>query len=295
MKNSSRMTLLVCSCDSYEDLWFPFFKLLKKNWPELNTRIVLNTETKKFNYTGLNIETLNTNMNYKRNTYGERMIKHLERIDTEYIFLMLDDFFLRDSVDETLIDEYIDILDNDSTLATINFDPNNRGGAETSDFRLKELPRVAPYKLNMQAGIWRKEALIKYWSDLDSPWQWEIFGNYQTFDGKDRFYHIKDKQFSPINYGLRKGGWAVYRGKWVKDDVETLFSENDIEIDYDIRGVFDNDSTALFSDKNTLLKYLLRRLKFSQLCSFIFFKLFKKIGFHKKYRTHTDYLSRKNN
>ena len=48
MDNS--VTILVSSCDLYEDAWYPFFKLLKIQWPECEQyRIVLNTETKTYN------------------------------------------------------------------------------------------------------------------------------------------------------------------------------------------------------------------------------------------------------
>ena len=53
-KYMDKIALLVNSCDKYEDLWAPFFTLLKKYWnPEYP--IVLNTESKDFNFEGLNI------------------------------------------------------------------------------------------------------------------------------------------------------------------------------------------------------------------------------------------------
>ena len=52
----NKCTIVVSSCDKYEDLWEPFFSILKANWPELDYQIVLNTETKKYKYPGLEIK-----------------------------------------------------------------------------------------------------------------------------------------------------------------------------------------------------------------------------------------------
>ena len=42
----NRMTMLVNSCDAYEDLWQPFFTLLKRYFAPLDMRILLNTDRK---------------------------------------------------------------------------------------------------------------------------------------------------------------------------------------------------------------------------------------------------------
>ncbi|MEG0415241.1 MAG: hypothetical protein RR565_03835 [Erysipelothrix sp.] len=296
MKIKDKLTVLVCSSDGYEDLWHPFFKLFEKNWEHFNCRLILNTETKKTEFSSLNIETFSF---YNENDilkvgYGERMINHLSKVETEFVFLMLDDFFLRDKVDCTIIEEYLEIMLSDSSISSINFDPTPRGGSEYSqDSRLIELPQIAPYKLNMQAGIWRTDALLKYWNKLDSPWQWEIFGNYDTFSTDDKFLHISSLEYSPVDYGFVNGGWGVYRGKWVVSDVDELFSRNEINIDYLQRGIFDNDPTALFNDKKALTSYLIKRLRFKYFVSFMFFKLRKKMGQLSDCRTHTEYLARK--
>ena len=39
-------SILVTSCDKYEDAWKPFFSLLNIMWPTCPYRIYLNTETK---------------------------------------------------------------------------------------------------------------------------------------------------------------------------------------------------------------------------------------------------------
>ena len=57
-KIKENVTILVNSCDNYDDLWLPFFTLLKKYWVPLNVRVILNTETKKFSLDGMSIEVI---------------------------------------------------------------------------------------------------------------------------------------------------------------------------------------------------------------------------------------------
>lgn len=297
MIDNNKLTILVCSSDGYEDLWEPFFTLFKKNWPECNLRIILNTESKKIQVEGCNLNFVESN-DFSNLTYGSRMIHHLKSIESEYTLLLLDDFFIRDKVNEELLEDYIEIMDSDKKIAAINFDPSERGGKEyyTNDSRLIKLPEIAPYKLNMQGCIWKTEFLLNSWDSSDNPWLWESFGNYTTFNSDYDFLHISDIRFTPINYGYNPKGMGVYRGKWVYDDVFNLFNQNNIEIDYSVRGVYDpNEKVVLFKDKKHLNKYIYNRLSFEQYSGFISFKLLKKIGFFKRYYNHTEYLSNKNN
>ena len=42
------ITIIVNSCDKYSDLWYPFFELLRIQWPDLSYPIILNTESKTY-------------------------------------------------------------------------------------------------------------------------------------------------------------------------------------------------------------------------------------------------------
>ena len=45
MNNKNDVTILVNSCDKYEDAWEPFFVLLEKYWIDHPRKILLNSET----------------------------------------------------------------------------------------------------------------------------------------------------------------------------------------------------------------------------------------------------------
>ena len=50
MLNSKKCSLLINTCDNYEDTWIPFFSLLSNYWGECPYSIYLNTEEKNISY-----------------------------------------------------------------------------------------------------------------------------------------------------------------------------------------------------------------------------------------------------
>ena len=240
----NELTILVCSCDSYEDSWYPFFKLLKKYWQDCPYEIVLNTESKKFSYDGLNITCLQA---FKDKTvpYGERLLFHLDKIKSKYVLLMLDDFFIRDYVNTERINNYLEVMNNNPDIATVTlcngFEDDDYDDGVLSDCCLR--PKYCNYKMNLQCGIWNREKFISFLRKNETPWDIERYGSIRCCHSDDKFYILKKEAIPPINYGKKEGlSWGIVRGKWVYDDIVPLFEENDISIDLNQRGFFDRDN-----------------------------------------------------
>lgn len=257
------VTILFCTCDSYDDLWEPFFTLLKKNWPSLKWPILFNSESKSFKYSGLDIRVINDEIDLKNSTYGNRMLAHLRAIKTKYTILLLDDFFIRRDVDTGTIDKYLTLMDDNTDIASIYLSP---GASTTSyasqlDDTLSMLKEFSMYRLNMQAAIWRTDILKEFWMEQDDPWKWEIFVNYTTFGSKYKFLQVKSADLSPIYYGYNPLGMGVFRGKWVENDVVPLFNKNNITVEYSKRGFYKAEEEKFkFNNKFSLLNYLIKRI-----------------------------------
>lgn len=234
-----KVSVLICSCDSYEDLWYPFFTLYKKYWTIPTLNLYLNTETKEYSYDGLNINCIHSR--HKEDLYGARMIHALSQIDTEYVIPLLDDFFLRKPVDSTHIERIIEWMENDKTIVCFNQDclETDFDWDTESYSGYKRLPPGTDYTLNMQAAVWRRKKLIKYWKKKVSPWEWELYSNVSTFlELNDKFYGVTTLKNSFCDYGFNREGMGVFRGKWVEYDVIPLFSREGILVDYSKRGFY---------------------------------------------------------
>ena len=246
------LTVLVNSCDSYSDCWYPFFQLWYNYFPDHSLKIILNTESKQFSFDGLDIECFSLYHSGERPAFGEQMNAHLQRITTPFVLTMLEDFFLNTPVELERIEQCIDWLKNDEKAAQFYFtnvvDDMNSFSNKYSGFSLKD--QIAPYKVNTMAGVWKRDKLLQYSIPKATPWEWEIYGTIRSFDTDDAFYALS-KGIPPImNFkklpkeaealGLPQL-WGIVRGKWVVESVDELFRENGISVDYSERGVYTVD------------------------------------------------------
>lgn len=245
----SRLTILVNSCDTYKDLWEPFFTLLHRYWKPLYSEIVLNTETENFRFQGLDIR-----MSHCENDdYGTRMLHALSDIQTEYVLLLLDDFFIRAPVCLDRLYQIVQWMDSDSTIAYFNTDVTEAAyDWEVGKYPgFRRLPRGNRYTLNMQAAVWRKETLKSYWRCGVSPWDWEERCNVRTGnDFRNKFYCALAPQDTFIEYGHVKGGWGVYHGKWYEADVVPLFEKENIRVDFSQRGFLQEQDKKPYLQSN---------------------------------------------
>ncbi len=132
--------------------------------------------------------------------YGKRLIDHLNLIKTKYVLILLDDFFLRRKVNEKKIEEIISWIDKEGKIACFNFESLTHNGIDDKkydDFVLR--PKYGAYKNNLQSAVWNKEILKSLWEESDSPWQWETYGNYRTFNNSISL-HFKSHDESPFYY-----------------------------------------------------------------------------------------------
>ena len=264
-KTKKRATIVVFSCDGYEDVWNPFFTLMDKYWKNCKYDVVLNTESKEYHETfeNLNIRTLNLYKSGQKVPYGKRVIEHLKAIDTEYVITLMDDFFIRSEVDQEVLEQVMDWMDADKKIASFclihHDDPHScryyRNEKGYKNFSLR--PRYCKLNYDMQANVWRRDVLIKSWRKYESPWEWEGPANVRSFDDGYKYYDLDDTAPFPIDYiDYKKGEWSgIRKGKWVKETVYDLFEKNDIKIDYSKRGFFD-EKLDIRKPKTTIKSFL---------------------------------------
>ncbi|MBQ9880335.1 MAG: hypothetical protein IJM45_07895 [Clostridia bacterium] len=239
---NDKITILVNSCDSYSDLWIPFFTLLKKHFAATDIRIILNTESEDFSFDGLSIDCVHPED--RNDPYGKRIMNAIKQVRTPYVFPLLDDFFLRRDVDINRLNEIIRWMDNDKSIVYFNaLNISTFTDHEVDKYPgFKRLPNGNTYTLNMQAAVWRTEKYLYYWRPDVSPWDWEEFTNLIAARNKrDKFYCVTDTDKSFCCYGFDLKGMGVHRGKWVKDDVVPLFKKEGIDVDFSRRGFLSYD------------------------------------------------------
>ena len=233
-------TLLLSSYDGGEDLWDGFFTALKKQWPEMDLPIVINTESKQYCFKGYDIKCLGV-CGKKSIPWAKRLKDVLRRIDTEYILLFLEDYWLDKPVDDSYFRESLKWLRDNKDIATFSYYPcvPERNIQDNMFDRMELRPEKCEYKLNCQVAIWRRKDLISFLRNHEDPWEWEIWGSMRASRYKQRFYTLKPGAKPVFSYGNPEVGCLIHRGKWVEEVAKSLNDMYNLNIDFSIRG-FEN-------------------------------------------------------
>ena len=212
------LSVLILSCDAYEDTWYPFFILKNKYWKACPYKTYIMTETKDCEYA----ETIKV-----QGAWTKRFREALKQIPTDYVLIMLDDFFIRDYVDQDRINK----IKFDKDIAVFNFEKAyNMPTLKKSVNGFNLRPNRAPYLNSCQPSVHNKKKLLKRLKKDQTPWEWEL----TTIDSNDEFYINTQGFIIDIGYYHFKP-WSIKGGKWCKEIVP-FFEKEGIAVDYGKRG-----------------------------------------------------------
>ena len=240
-----QISILINTCDSYSDVWPPFFRILEKTWPEAqNYNIYLNTERKDYKDSFFNITILNQLDQAKEIPWGKRLLQALDRIDSDYILFLLEDFFFEEPVLDSEIKKCLKYLDENKDITVFGLtcqqectDPQwceANKDERYPGFVIRK--KKAGFKFNAGPSIWRKSALKSLTFSSDTPWGWEFFGNIRTWFSKDIIYGRAYDAPVIFKYDIIHGG-AVHRGRWTATSVRAAIEKYKLDLDLSKRGV----------------------------------------------------------
>ena len=109
-------TILVSSCDAYKDILDPFFELLHRFWPNLEYPIFLSTES--LEYKNKNFKIKNIHPSKKDCAWTTRIAECLHEVQSDYVLLILDDFFLYDFVDTKAFNNCLNWMKDNPKIAS---------------------------------------------------------------------------------------------------------------------------------------------------------------------------------
>lgn len=129
----------------------------------------------------------------KPNISWAQMMKHgLSKYHDEFLLLWLDDYLLRTTPNEDMIQHTIETMTNNPQIGYINFSQ----GLPKDDYiiyhdRYIKHPKWK-WSINLQAAIWRTSSLKHILNMVHdtNPWQFEIEGSKLQNDGKFNMYNL---------------------------------------------------------------------------------------------------------
>lgn len=224
-------TVLAPSCDAYSDLWRPFFTQFFTYWPDCPFEVCLgsNQET----YPDPRVTTI---MAGHGNNWTNRVREQLRNIETPYVLMILEDFFLRAPVPTA------DVLASLKFLQQVDGHMVRLVPRPAPDVQVTAHPTFgsilpgSPYRLSTQAAIWRRETLISLMRDDESIWQFELDGSPRSSSMTEGFYAA----WKPV---MTYGHHVVERGRWFRN-AAAEFGPMNIGCDFERRGIMTRTEMA---------------------------------------------------
>ncbi len=220
MKNRD-CTALVVSCDAYADVVPAFIALWRKFWPDCPFETVLLTET-------VPCEGFDRVLAVgKCNDWAPRILRAIEQIDTPYVLLVLNDYYLRGPVDTALVLRRLDEAKRFDAL-NLRLRPSPPGRSPWRDTDLMEMPKNVAYCISCQTGIWNKAFFSELLGKVRSAWEFEREGSFSFVGEEPRPLLVtKTSEFPFVD--------ALHKGYWEKEGSEVC-ERNGIAPDFSVHG-----------------------------------------------------------
>ncbi len=229
--------LMILTCDKNIDLWEVLLNQIEKYWPDYSGEIFFNTEKSVLEQGGYKNTLRFPKQKYEWDTpWSLRLLSCLNEIKEEYVLFLLDDFILTKAVDFAEIEQCVKLMEENSDIACFNYMPTNSEYIKREYERYELKDRKAPFRINLQAALWRKSFLVKYIRKHENPWQFESWGSMRARRYSDKIYHIEKD--APIVFDYPEGG-VLADNRWRGKEAIELMKNEGYKIDFEVRGFYE--------------------------------------------------------
>jgi hypothetical protein len=250
--------ILVSSTDSYSDTWEPFFTLLEKNISNITDyKIYLLSDTKSYNGHSF-VNNIQVSSNNEVLSWSERILRALDNLDSEILFLVFDDYFLMSKLDEDKFKEFNNIICENKDIANLRL-VHEKKSFPSSYNHLNKVKNLVGYKNSLMPGFWRKDDLINLIQIGESPWQFELLGTIRTYFYPKTFL-VVNQQLSRKIYNFPFSG-GIIKGKWVLDEYNKIKKITGLTLNTKREFIIWDPSKNKYLRKFTLLLNILKNNK----------------------------------
>lgn len=229
MNIKDKFAVLVVSCDKYADLWKPFFQSFRRFWPDCPFAVYLLS-----NKIGTDLPQVKNVLIGDDVSWSDNLIKGLKSLKEEYVFLFLDDLFLRDFVKTEEVSKIFNWIA-ESKANYVKMSPLDRPDKPYNEL-VGVVAKRKSYRISSIVCIWKKSFLLELLKSGESAWHFEIYGSVRS-DAYDDLYSTWKNYFPVIN--------CVIKGKWQRGAVNKLRSWG-IDVDLSKREIMSFKETAIF-------------------------------------------------
>jgi len=207
MTFSSPLAFLVLSCDKYADLWPGFFHQLEKNFSTPHKKYLI---TNELNYSSDKTSNLQVIRNGKDTNWSDNLIRALDKIPEEKLFIILEDIYIDSPVNSEMFDQ-IEKFFLGQPVQHLKYMGNPKAEHQLDTLFSRYAPGM-PYLASVN-GIWDKAYLRALLIDGENAWDFEINASYRAKYSGEYFYALNTPLFSYRNM-VEKGGWIKPNYEW---------------------------------------------------------------------------------
>lgn len=234
------MAVFVNSSKGYRDCWFPFFRLLERQWPGCRFPMYLNVEEGRYDHPTMSVRCLThaPTPGGIRMPWSDQLLASLDAIPERYVLYMQEDYFLDAPVDDVRLEQCLTAIV-EAGLGCVHLTPYGaHGGSRPAELPfLVDVPRISHYRFSTQAAIWDKAVLASYVRRDESAWETEILGTLRSWSRPTPVRSVDDRRLGGRSI-MSYTGTGIIRGKW-HPALAPLFQEHGIDVDFSRRGFCD--------------------------------------------------------
>jgi hypothetical protein len=194
-------SVLVVSCDRYRDLWKPFFHLFSSYWPDCRFPVYLGANFFSVEHPGV------TNLHAGEDkSWSSNLRFFLQQISSEYVLLLLEDFFLDQQVNSGIIEKHLNTLHSLGGTELRLFPNPPFDYALSGHAGLGGLHPLAQYRVSLQAALWNKAKLQQLIRDSESSWEFEVNGTKRSRTDVGGYYCVKQPALH-YQHVVERGEW----------------------------------------------------------------------------------------
>jgi hypothetical protein len=190
------LSFLVVGYDRYKDVWDNFFKLLEIHWKNRSFDFYLVSNFTNIKYS--NVTTIVTNSNME---FSSKLAFAISIIDSKYICILLEDFFIYKNLEDSSIDSIFNFMDKMSIdyLKLLNQNTSLLNFELIKDNFYKAL-KIEEYTISLQPSIWKKSFLAQILpSKKLNPWQFEFYLNNLKLEKNSNIFYLSKNPLSFIH------------------------------------------------------------------------------------------------
>lgn len=214
--------MLISSCDTYSDLWKPYFTFFFRYWQDCPFPIYLVANDLQYEDERVITIRLGSDHGWACNTR-----KALEQVQFPYVLYTHEDFFLNRRVHSTRILQLIGYMESRGAGYLRLYPSPGPDEICADNPEVGEIKKGSEYRTSLQAAIWNREVMLSLLVDGENAWQMERDGSLRSNGLDVPFLSVRRDAVTgkikdpPLSYFCT----AVYKGLWMRKAVEFCANE----------------------------------------------------------------------